>query len=271
MQQSSTSNMKVLIPSKGRAKNLHTIKHFDPEDVFVFVQIDELDEYRKHNPDLKIVAHCRPTGVSNARNAILEWAEDNDIKKFFMMDDDIRQIGEFNPKKYKDFPGRKTHTGGYDATKDIPKFVKEVEDLLDKYAAVSIPMSGFARLMSGLNEDRVKENSASVFAVFALNLDKIRGLRYDTDLRVGEDHDFTVQMLFRNENVCVDYMYAYVGDHKVPGGCFEDWNEYRKDDLADKLTEKWGRENFIIPKDDKNLIRINFKKLLKNRQNGSTN
>jgi len=256
--------MKVLIPSKGRAENLHTIKHFPQEDVYVFVQRNEYDEYRKHNPDLQIIVHDKPTGVSNARNAILEWAEENDVKKFFMLDDDIRSIGKYNPHKYKDFPGRKTSTGGYDEVDDTVEFTNDISVLLDTHAAVSVPMSGFARLMSGLPEDRIKQNSASVFAVFALNLDKTRGLRYDPNLKIGEDHDFTLQMLHRKENVCVNYKYAYIGDHKVKGGCFEDWNNYKKDDLAALLVEKWGRDSFIIPQSEKNYIRLNFKNILKN-------
>lgn len=257
--------MKVLIPSKGRAETLHTIKHFDPEDVYVFVRAEEFDEYRKHNPDLKLVAHDKPVGVSHARNAILEWAEDNDIKKFFMMDDDIRHFGKYTPTRYQDFPGRKTTTGGYEEVNDLNEFIETTEILLDKYAAVSIPMAGFARLAVCENEDRLKVNSSSIFAAFALNLDKVRGLRYDPDLKIGEDHDYTVQILFRNENVCTNYMYSYVGDHKVKGGCFEDWQAYDKQALADRLSEKWGRDNFIIPVSDKNYIRLNFKNILKTR------
>ena len=84
--------IKIVIPSKGKAKAITTNKHV--ANTIVCVSESELPEYKKYNPDQEYVTHSdNLIGLAKKRNWIY-----HKFKKVFMMDDDLFGLSRMTQK-----------------------------------------------------------------------------------------------------------------------------------------------------------------------------
>lgn len=85
--------VKIIIPSKGRAKLITTHNYII--NAIVCVAESELAEYKEHNPEVEYVTHPDSViGIANKR----QWIYDK-FHNVFMMDDDLKGLKNLTSRK----------------------------------------------------------------------------------------------------------------------------------------------------------------------------
>lgn len=85
--------VKIVIPTRGRAKTLTSHKYVD--NCIICVSKSEHGIYKEHNPDTEYVVHPdNVIGIANKR----QWIYDK-FRNVFMMDDDLKGMSRLTQKK----------------------------------------------------------------------------------------------------------------------------------------------------------------------------
>ena len=240
--------MKICIPSKNRASTIKTHLFFKPEDVLIFVEPEEVKRYQIFCPNYKIISiEKSDMGVSYARNYILDHVNE---KYIIMADDDYEKFGKRNSE------------GRYSELSNCQEIIDTIQKGLeeDRYIGYSIgdDLFGYYINVHSQNKKRLFINKKVLMDFYGLNLDwlKENKVRYDENLKEGEDTDLTIQILINKGKTCVDYLYSRSKKFKNEGGLSKERGIlYASKDLCvrryiEYLTKKYGTE-FISSTHDK--------------------
>lgn len=208
----------VAIPSRGRAETLSTVELLKglPANITIFVdEKEDAEKYAKHH-DCKIV-ETGTSGITKARNFILDYYKEG--TNVVMLDDDLRGIKTMVGSKLKALDFSQVDTlirTGFNAC------VKWNTKLFGIYP---IPNAFF---MS-------RSISVNTFIIGTFTGVIVGDLRYDEDLELKEDYDFTLKHILkykraiRFNNFCVDAKH-----YSNAGGC----KDRRDADLEQRCVQK---------------------------------
>lgn len=224
----------VNIPSHKRPM-VETLRYFP--HCKIWVADNELEEYKKQNPDTEIIGLGTDSGknISVIRNHILKAEFDNGADVVCMLDDDVKGIYRYDKAKHNNF--------GY--------VKSEVTDLLGFIERYSIMAKELGAYLWGvnLNKDSRSYNHFRPFNTnniilgpFSCHL-KGGGVFYDENIPLKEDYDLALQHLNKHRKILRLNMYHYdCKQSENKGGCAV----YRNYDTEKKnfelLRRKWGSE-----------------------------
>lgn len=243
--------MKICIPSKGRALTIKTHYFFNPIDVLIFVEPQEIKQYQQFNPEYTFIDIGKnDMGVSYARNYILNYVKDDFI---IMADDDIESFQIRNKQ------------GRYDTLFNAYEAVEALFNSMDKYIGCSCivtidPYIYFTNI-SESDTFRYMSNTKELAAFVCLNLKKINeyNIRYDENIGEGEDDDFSIQLLKSRHDIAVDYQYGVLSDTFTTGGMSKFRKNSKDRELAAKnvynaITQKYGLKSCSLHKNTKDEV-----------------
>jgi len=199
--------MKICIPSKDRAHSIITPFLFDPKDVLIFVEPQEVKRYQIFLPDYKIIDIKKSNqGISYVRNFILDFVNDD---KIIMADDDIDSIGIRNDA-YR-----------YDSTNDLSECLNDIEVGLDTYWCYVLTYSPYSYFINKAcnNSMRFQINTKHAGIFFGIKLKEIKkyNIKFDSTLDI-DDIDFSMQVFINGGCICSDLKYAISAQHISSGG-----------------------------------------------------
>ncbi|GAI95037.1 unnamed protein product, partial [marine sediment metagenome] len=230
--------MKICIPSKDRAEDITTHLFFDNNDVFVFVDSDEVKKYKIFNPDINIIdVKSNRKGISHCLNFILYFVKDD---KYIVASDDIFFFGKRNDE-YR-----------YDELRN-PKEITDIVSIgLDKYTLYGIAENNFLYHTNKQTDNalRFNVNCKTAKDFYGVNRKKLNELniKYDEDLIIAEDEDLNARVMLKNSKVCVDQGYCINSKSRQKGGIswIRKFAAASKDSSlrqsTGKLAEKYGVE-----------------------------
>ena len=218
----------VCCPSYKRPKNILTLKKYP--FINLYVDIDEVEEYKKYNPEANI---CElPKGIQGnigrVRNYILEHnIYDNDV--VVMMDDDITKLEYIEENQFKEVQA------------------DEFFDFIERYSILCEDF-GFKMWGVNLNQDNKMYNQYAPFSTTSIILGPfccfLKGniTRYDEELSPKEDYDIAIQNLNTYRGILRVNKYHYICGHiNNIGGCSSQRNLKKEMYLMEKLQKKWGK------------------------------
>lgn len=225
--------MKVCILSKGRAGNVTTQKQFDPQDVMIFVEPQEYDAYVAAYPDIEIVnIQKNDQGILYVRNFILDYMRG---QKYVMSDDDVTQFF------YRDENARTKYTHALNGKNVLP----QLETRLDTYCVVTVPLRNYAQMQEpGIRDYGI---ARQFFAINGATLPE--NIRFDTNLKLLEDLDFSIQLLVNKVPMGLDYDFCMYSKYVSKGGNEKAYegSAYNKNlELLEQLKHKWGEDLLSI-------------------------
>lgn len=200
--------MKICFPSKNKAAIITTHLFFEPKDVLIFVEPQEVKRYEIFWPEYTIIDIKKSEqGLIYARNFIFDYITED---KIVMADDDVY------------FFGVRTKEGRYDETLfNHTEFFDTIEKGLDLYWGYNIPRETFAYFTNqSLKAKRFTINSNYLSSFCGLNIKKLKenNIYFDSNLDLCDDIDMTTQIILNDGNVCTDYMYAIKHEMRKSGG-----------------------------------------------------
>lgn len=221
--------MKIFIPTMQRADDQRTLKVLQEAgyDPVLVVPGAEAKEYRKHHPDVHVVA-CAAKGIAMTRQFIMDFAVEAGDNNIVMMDDDLsfHKRRSDDPTKFK----QASH-------KDVHAMVSLINKHLAKFAHVGV----LAR--EGGNRITKKHVDCSrPLRVYAYNMALVSGsgAKYNKGL-VQDDFDMTLQLLragLANRIIC-----EYVNDQvtsNAPGGA----STYRTIEVHNESVKKLAKIHY---------------------------
>lgn len=125
--------IKIIVPSKGRANLITTHKHID--NVIICVAESEVEEYKKFHPDLEFSVHPDTViGMAQKR----EWMR-KEFGSIMMIDDDILGISRLTQKKGE--RSKLTPDEAYWIIQNVGNLAKLAECYLFGFNVYKTPMS----------------------------------------------------------------------------------------------------------------------------------
>lgn len=216
----------IAIPSRARAQSLITPRKFglDTDDYTVFVRTDDEAKEYKAAGYKEVITTNVAKGVTPARNFILDYyPKDANI---IMLDDDIVGI-------YKKFESSLIPVSGV-------KLMKLINDTFELCKKRGIYLWGLYPVPNAFYMKDSINPRAFVIGTFMgiRNTD----LRFDEQITLKEDYDFTIQHIAKYGNVCRYNNYTIKAKHYTnKGGC----EIFRSDELEQQskrlLQRKWPR------------------------------
>lgn len=211
--------MKIMIPSRGRAHEVHssTLSRLPEsviQDTVLWVHSDEYDEYRSQlTGPLESVelVHSQYSRIGEKREQMGRWCQDRGVEKFCMMDDDV------------DFLVRKSHDDwrlreALDF--EIGEMLHHMEYWLGRgYAQVAIsPREGNNRFGEGL-KDELYADCTRAMRITAYSTRDFMSVEHDR-VPVMEDFDVLLQLLRSGrKNKVLAYWANGQKMTNAPGGC----------------------------------------------------
>jgi len=255
--------MKICIPTKDRIDIMTTHLFFDPKDVLIFVEPQEINEYIDTWPDYTFVnIEKNDNGIQYVRNFILNYATENII----MADDDIYWFGKRNDK-YR-----------YDELINPSELLTEFNTHLKKSAICGLQPKGtsyFKNKQSNNQRLFINERFAYLRDFVGINTKYIydNQIQYDNSLVHGEaeDLDFITQITATNGTTLLDCQYTFESKKSSPGG-LEKIRKYKVCNLDDtekmrisNISNKWGEQYLkYITAGNRQYVRIDHDKIRKN-------
>jgi hypothetical protein len=92
----------IFIPSKGRAKTAKTPKHFEKSAITMVVEPQDYASYVEAGYDKIVQLPKSNQGISYVRNFILDLALKINIRRYWMLDDDITNFIDYTSNKKGD-------------------------------------------------------------------------------------------------------------------------------------------------------------------------
>ena len=220
----------IAIPSYKRPDRCKSAKLLSR--AVIYVHEFEVEEYKKHNSN-KIVAipdDLQKKGMAVIRNFILDNAEHDNV---LMVDDDLNRFGY-----YEDCEQIKMRE------EEIYSFIEMAFNMCKEAGTVLWGVN--------LQSDKKFYRDYSPFSLSSVILGPFMGiirtdLRFDNDLGLKEDYDYSLMVLNRYRRILRLNKYHYMSDHiSKGGGCAT----YRTSDIETKQAEafqkKWGRRIVTI-------------------------
>ena len=223
----------IAIMSKGRADNLETLKTLkEPlknKDIFIFVEPDEAEYYKKHEKDnVKVFAFKeKSSSYGAAVNKVFSGMKEAGYQHFWLLDDDIQYFyrrNKFNEEK------QYWHLEGIQG-EDITDAFEEVEQKMldDDYSQISFSY----RQTNAFTVENWELNKNCSVAVL-MNLKYADG--HAPWCKVWGDIELSLRMISKGHPTCICYKYAfgYPGMGKEKGGL----TAYYNSEKAQKETRE---------------------------------
>ena len=210
----------------------------------VWVNDDEIEEYKKHNPAAEIVGLCEDShkNISVIRNHILKAEFESGADVVCMLDDDLKGIYRFCKAQNSNF--------GYEK-----KLVDDFIGFIEKYSIMAQDMGAFLWGVN-LNKDNRSyrhcqpfNTNAIILGPFSCHL-KGGDILYDPAIPLKEDYDIALQHLSTHRKILRVNMYHYDCKQSTnTGGCAQYRNYSTEKRNFELLRRKWGSD---IVREDKN-------------------
>jgi len=217
--------MIIAIPSYKRAENCITAQIF--KKGVICCHEFEVEEYKKHNKNeiKSIPDELKGKGMAVIRNWILDNFKDEEI---LMLDDDIEAVGYYeNCEQY---------------LMNEQEFYAFVDMAFRMTKEVGTKLWGL-----NLQFDKKFYREYSPFSLSSVVLGpcfgviKDKGVRFDEQLGLKEDYDYSLQVLNKYRKILRFNKYHYVCGHiKVKGGCASYRTSDKELEQAQKFQAKWG-------------------------------
>ena len=234
---------KLFVISSGRANTFRSMKDVIKNEAAFVVGKGEENAYR--DAGAKEV-HVGGTLIESRNKALdLAFAEN---KYCIQIDDDLIDI------KLNDFSGKNTNK-----IIDLGNYIDELVEFADSRTEKLIGIPPTSNPFYAKNEIQL-----NAFIIASLCLTKPSDERFDNNLRLKEDYDFTLQHIKNNGGVVRFHKYLISFKHYTnAGGAVSYRNNITETEAINYLIDKWGdairlntkRENEI-------LFRRNVKKYL---------
>jgi len=207
--------MKICIPTYNRFKinTLKILEEFDPKDIYIFINNYDPSEwdsvllkYHKENGSSYNYQLIDTRGIPAARNFILNFFDEGE--KIVMLDDDIDQILglDFNNLKKQLRP-----------IESVKGFFEEAFSICEKYGA---KLWGIYPVANAFYMSPKMNNKGFIIGTMfgVINNE----LRFDENLKLKEDYDFTLQNIIKYKKVArFDWITIWADHYKRSGGCVE--------------------------------------------------
>lgn len=234
------SEIIIISPSYKRAKHCTSHLIFGNK-LYYAIREEEFEEYSSVTDNLIIIPKGSVTNISNTRN----WILDNiNNEKILMVDDDYKSV-TWNLKRER-------------------KILNE--DEIAHFINLGFQMcedSGIALWGLNVNSDPMSYTICRPFGFSGMILGPWLGiintkLRFDENLPLKEDYDFSLQHLNEFRATLRFNFLSYDVDHeKLPGGCQTYRNTEKENQQNIALQKKWGsrivQEN---PRKDRDTINM---------------
>lgn len=243
MSKHSLTGLKILIavPTYKRAGNVPTLALFEPEDVFMFVDTQELDLYRKEHPEAKIVEYKGDKGLTPKLNAILDYARANKYDAIFKVDDDFEEMAYFA----EGFTQRISDKG-------------RIYQVIERMAVMARDAGSPLFVTLGIPDIR-KYKRSEPFSLFGTLKIGAYGLLIDNDLRFDErflmkqDIDMCLQVLLHYRFYITEnrYSFYYRPTMGNKGGVASYRTREKEIKMMEMLRKKWGQMAFTNATSDR--------------------
>lgn len=212
-------SLKIVIPSRGRAEDILTLKFFP--DAALVVGAREEAEYRKHNPNSEIIVEApHVNNIVKCRAWLLELFADQDL---FMLDDDVKYI-------------RKNYDTGKDMGVSTPKEAMEiVTHVHDLAKQLDAKMFGFQSIRNVVEYNGFSPLSFTGY----LNNSYVgflagHGLKFSTNMVEGEDYYISLMSKYKNRYHLRESRWTFItyANWTLSQGC----STYRTTEIMKKNT-----------------------------------
>lgn len=222
----------------------------------IWVAENELEEYRKHNPDAEIVSLGESSGknISVIRNHILKAEFESGADVVCMLDDDVKGIYRYDKAKHNNY--------GY-----VKNKVTDFLDFIERHSIMAKEMGAYLWGVN-LNQDARSYNHYRPFNTnniilgpFSCHL-KGGDIFYDENIPLKEDYDLALQHLNKHRKILRLNMYHYVcKQSENKGGCAVYRNYHTEKMNFDLLRKKWGSD--IIREDKGSKKEFDYNPIIK--------
>lgn len=217
--------MLIAIPSMGRSNGSATFEILKKESPMFFVPEREHAEYKKNYKDVTAVPN-EIKGITQTRNFILDWCKAKNIEHVVQVDDDA--IGFFK------FENCKIFDISYSAAIHFHSAMQLMEDL----GTVLFGFQVTKDTMTYREYSPFSFVSTCVASCFGM---KVCNLRFDENIRLKEDYDYSLQVMREYRKVLRLNKYVWFVEHqKNKGGCSEYRSHEAELNAINYLKKKWG-------------------------------
>ncbi len=216
--------MNILILSYKRANNVITGKYL--KTAKIVVPNSQVEEYKRYNDNEIIgIDDSKDGDICKKRNAALDLFNDDTV----LMDDDIKNIG-YN----------QDGTGSFYLSEE--RFVNFAKNAFEMSREIGTVLWGLNQ-----NYDPLNYKSYSPLSLTSCVLGPVMGiskenkLRFDLELTLKEDYDFSLQVLFQYRKILRFNKYHYIAGHIDNTGGVVSYRTMEKELWqAKRLQQKWG-------------------------------
>ena len=218
-------NFKLAIPSRGRAGRVISHKHFELPALLV-VPSEEVGEYSMMHPECRVLGQVGK-GIAAARNTILDELTGSNV---LQLDDDVTEIGAY-------LDGGKKQVLIGEPLRDL---VGQLFGLAKFYGSWYF---GCSPTSNAFYYDSRKRLSFNLFVNGSFS-GYLTGcpLRFDTNLPLKEDYDFTLQAWKACRKVLrFNFVYADAAHRSNKGGAVDYRTAQLEEQAITYLRQKWGK------------------------------
>lgn len=244
--------MKIAIPTYGRQdiKTLKILSAFEPKDIYIFPNnyntenlVKEIERLSKEYPNVNIEG-LMTKGIPAARNAILDYF--NKDKQLIMLDDDIEIVYKLGVDEIK---------VKNDLQELEPKEIKEFfENAFQICQLNNTKLWGIYPIQNAFYmKHKINNKGFIIGTMFGVITSDIR---FDENLLVKEDYDFTMQHIQKYKKVArFDYITIKAEHYTNSGGCVD----LRKatnieEECFNYLLKKWSPNIIKNPKRENEVL-----------------
>lgn len=243
-------NINIFIPTKARYNNCKTAGLLSNyKSVYLVVEPQEQHLYKSKYPNSNIIVLPQNNkGIVYVRNYIKKYTEQNNIKEYWQLDDDITTLY-----------CRK----GTKLIKDNNALIKAQQQFNE--LGISLGSLEYRQYAWSANKPIVLHSFCDS-CVYVNNV-KIKNTYYREQVSGKEDRDFAMQVIKNGLKTGRTTLYAFSAppNGSNEGGLKEIFYDIKDKELnsCKKMIELWGDDicQHIIKKDGRNDLKINWKKI----------
>jgi len=245
----------IFIPSKGRAKETHLLKQLNQNNIefYYFIEPKEIENYIDFLPMKNIInIKQNDMGIAYVRNFILKHAQENKIKRYWTLDDDINNF--YNRENTK-------------MIKNDIMVLGEAENQFEKndYGIYGLEYQQFAWSAS---KDRVENSYMDCCVCIDSEKAQEKNIIYRDRLNLKEDRDFAMQFIKAGYNNARSTLFAFScpKNGSNEGGLSPEYrtgNGEKEERAVERMIEEWGGDvcKKIVKKDGRIDVKIYWKKI----------
>jgi hypothetical protein len=216
--------------------------------VKLIVKESEADEYISNGNEIITCPDSAQGNIAKIRNYILNKYL-NDFDAIVIIDDDCKGIGYWEEQKYKIF--------------DESELVEFFESMYIITNEFQYKLFGFNCVIDkGAYREHTPFSTCKFIGAPCSMILKGNECRYDENIPLKEDYDFTLQNLKKYKGALRANFASYdVKQAEQKGGCASMRNQKEEQRQFDLLQKKWGSK--IIQKDNKSKRSFDFNPIMK--------